>query len=259
MTRHCASCLLACRRLVLGARVYITSLESLTFRAASVRARMAGDDAHSNDTINTSSGSDTARRSVERLGRISSTRDRSQSPSRPRPFTQNTSLTTSDGVFGQRAQSQAEEPPASASATGSGLVQQSDASAASGLDLFAGFSGTINLSQTQTAQQTPFTQSFSRTTTTLQGTSSNQIVFVNQSGSPNDQSHGTLVISHTGRSKYLGPSAASEWLKDVSRVYQAPMYPITDSSARGRRLARDSGRLATCFPRPCWSYSDSPS
>ena len=30
------------------------------------------------------------------------------------------------------------------------------------------------------------------------------------------QSHGTLVISHSGQSKYLGPSAASEWLRDVS-------------------------------------------
>lgn len=33
---------------------------------------------------------------------------------------------------------------------------------------------------------------------------------------PNEASHGTLVISASGRSKYLGPSAASEWLKDVS-------------------------------------------
>jgi hypothetical protein len=32
----------------------------------------------------------------------------------------------------------------------------------------------------------------------------------------NEASHGTLVISASGRSKYLGPSAASEWLKDVS-------------------------------------------
>jgi hypothetical protein len=35
--------------------------------------------------------------------------------------------------------------------------------------------------------------------------------------SEHDQSFGTLVISHSGRSKYLGPTAASEWLKDVSR------------------------------------------
>lgn len=33
--------------------------------------------------------------------------------------------------------------------------------------------------------------------------------------SPGGQSFGTLVISHSGRSKYLGPTAASEWLKDV--------------------------------------------
>lgn len=33
---------------------------------------------------------------------------------------------------------------------------------------------------------------------------------------PTEPSHGTLVISASGRSKYLGPSAASEWLKDVS-------------------------------------------
>lgn len=33
-----------------------------------------------------------------------------------------------------------------------------------------------------------------------------------------EPSHGTLVISQSGRSKYLGPSAASEWLKDVSQI-----------------------------------------
>jgi hypothetical protein len=37
-----------------------------------------------------------------------------------------------------------------------------------------------------------------------------------------DQSFGTLVISHSGRSKYLGPTAASEWLKDVSRGSDQP-------------------------------------
>ena len=31
-----------------------------------------------------------------------------------------------------------------------------------------------------------------------------------------EQSIGTLVIGHDGRSKYLGPTAASEWLMDVS-------------------------------------------
>lgn len=41
-------------------------------------------------------------------------------------------------------------------------------------------------------------------------------IFKQTALSPNDEpSHGTLVISASGRSKYLGPSAASEWLKDV--------------------------------------------
>ena len=30
-----------------------------------------------------------------------------------------------------------------------------------------------------------------------------------------DTGYGTLVLSHGGRSKYLGPTAGSEWLKDV--------------------------------------------
>ena len=43
-----------------------------------------------------------------------------------------------------------------------------------------------------------------------------------------DSAHGTLLIGRGGRSKYLGPTAASEWLKDVCviRSYRA------DSSAR---------------------------
>ncbi|WVQ68695.1 uncharacterized protein L199_006904 [Kwoniella botswanensis] len=41
-----------------------------------------------------------------------------------------------------------------------------------------------------------------------------------------EPSHGTLVISHTGSSKYLGPSAASEWLKDaeVLEANETPGY-----------------------------------
>lgn len=34
--------------------------------------------------------------------------------------------------------------------------------------------------------------------------------------SSEERSLGTLVIGQHGRSKYLGPNAASEWLKDVS-------------------------------------------
>jgi hypothetical protein len=46
----------------------------------------------------------------------------------------------------------------------------------------------------------------------------------------NEASHGTLVISASGRSKYLGPSAASEWLKDVSR--RAVLEAKADHPAR---------------------------
>lgn len=57
-----------------------------------------------------------------------------------------------------------------------------------------------------------------------------------------EQSHGTLVISSTGRSKYLGPTAASEWLKDVSA---SDLYMPLSIVARGRRSARDTDRLST--------------
>lgn len=33
-----------------------------------------------------------------------------------------------------------------------------------------------------------------------------------------NEAHGTLMLSREGRSKYLGPTAGSEWLKDVSDV-----------------------------------------
>lgn len=40
-----------------------------------------------------------------------------------------------------------------------------------------------------------------------------------QSADGEDQggSYGTLMLSKRGRSKYLGPTAGSEWLKEVSR------------------------------------------
>jgi len=34
--------------------------------------------------------------------------------------------------------------------------------------------------------------------------------------SPHEESHGTLVIDKSGRSRYLGPTAGPEWLRDVS-------------------------------------------
>lgn len=50
----------------------------------------------------------------------------------------------------------------------------------------------------------------------------------------NEASHGTLVISASGHSKYLGPSAASEWLKDVSPTFSV-WISCADLSARGDR------------------------
>lgn len=35
-----------------------------------------------------------------------------------------------------------------------------------------------------------------------------------------DESHGTLVITRSGRSKWLGPTAGTEWLKDVSSLWR---------------------------------------
>lgn len=43
---------------------------------------------------------------------------------------------------------------------------------------------------------------------------SHHTVVTNEDGDPND-AHGTLLLSREGRSKYLGPTAGSEWLKDV--------------------------------------------
>jgi len=54
--------------------------------------------------------------------------------------------------------------------------------------------------------------------------------------SPLEQSHGTLVISSTGRSKYLGPTAASEWLKDVSIVLWRLANPSKRSTICTKRL-----------------------
>lgn len=47
------------------------------------------------------------------------------------------------------------------------------------------------------------------------GSGASQHTFIsNEDGDPND-AHGTLLLSREGRSKYLGPTAGSEWLKDV--------------------------------------------
>lgn len=44
----------------------------------------------------------------------------------------------------------------------------------------------------------------------------NSLVASHPDSEMND-AHGTLLLSREGRSKYLGPTAGSEWLKDVCR------------------------------------------
>jgi len=39
-----------------------------------------------------------------------------------------------------------------------------------------------------------------------------------------DGSHGTLLLSKEGRARYLGPTAGSEWLKDVSPTCMCAQY-----------------------------------
>lgn len=45
----------------------------------------------------------------------------------------------------------------------------------------------------------------------------NPLVTSHNENESND-AHGTLLLSKEGRSKYLGPTAGSEWLKDVRRL-----------------------------------------
>lgn len=60
--------------------------------------------------------------------------------------------------------------------------------------------------------------------------------------SPNEHSHGTLVIDKTGRSRYFGATAGTEWLKNVSFLtlplplseMAAPGWHMLTRSARGR-------------------------
>nr|XP_019051366.1 hypothetical protein I302_01815 [Kwoniella bestiolae CBS 10118]OCF30296.1 hypothetical protein I302_01815 [Kwoniella bestiolae CBS 10118] len=58
---------------------------------------------------------------------------------------------------------------------------------------------------------------------------------------------GTLVLSHGGRSKYLGPTAASEWLKD-SETQEIPDTPSI-SRATSPKLQPGSGTLPTIPPQ----------
>lgn len=84
---------------------------------------------------------------------------------------------------------------------------------------------------------TDYTQSGLQPILDLQGHSAGDLDRSDQSGNPG---MGTLVMSHTGRSKYLGPSAASEWLKDVS--------PPNGTALIGS-IARSSRRLGPIISR----------
>ncbi|WVR05530.1 hypothetical protein IAU60_002548 [Kwoniella sp. DSM 27419] len=55
-----------------------------------------------------------------------------------------------------------------------------------------------------------------------------------QQASPDPQSFGTLVLTHGGRSKWLGPTAASEWLKDQEfhEAVESPNYSRMPSPER---------------------------
>ncbi|KAI5480145.1 hypothetical protein MNV49_001805 [Pseudohyphozyma bogoriensis] len=49
-----------------------------------------------------------------------------------------------------------------------------------------------------------------------------------------EQSVGTLVISRSGKSKYLGPTAASEWLKNQEEIHESisrPLSPLSNPNA----------------------------
>jgi hypothetical protein len=43
--------------------------------------------------------------------------------------------------------------------------------------------------------------------------------------SPNEESFGTLVLSQSGRSTYLGPTAGPEWLRNVSTKREQQVHP----------------------------------
>ncbi|WWC94364.1 hypothetical protein V866_001206 [Kwoniella sp. B9012] len=74
-----------------------------------------------------------------------------------------------------------------------------------------------------------------------------------QQESPDNQSHGTLVITQGGRSKYLGPTAASEWLKD-QEVHEPTDSPSVSRMAsperQGSNFAPSSFTAPSTVPFP---------
>ncbi|KAK6909911.1 hypothetical protein L486_00437 [Kwoniella mangroviensis CBS 10435] len=74
-----------------------------------------------------------------------------------------------------------------------------------------------------------------------------------QQDSPENQSHGTLVISQGGRSKYLGPTAASEWLKDqeIHEPMESPCISRMPSPERqGNSFVTPSFTALSTVPFP---------
>lgn len=66
-------------------------------------------------------------------------------------------------------------------------------------------------------------------------------------GHDDSTSYGTLVIADSGRGKYLGPSAASEWLKDVRVLL--PLRSSLRPSARGGGVGGDlTAPRGECVP-----------
>lgn len=66
-------------------------------------------------------------------------------------------------------------------------------------------------------------------------------------------SYGTLIRSDSGRSKYLGPTAGSEWLKDVSnsfnRIATNRLTCISKSEAREMSITPTATRAPSLEPR----------
>lgn len=82
---------------------------------------------------------------------------------------------------------------------------------------------------------------------------------IHQRQEPQDN-YGTLVIDKSGRSKWLGPTAGTEWLKNVSFTVtpQADMQQELSSSARPRSTSPQSSsptrvdESGGLFPFPSW-------
>ncbi|OCF31477.1 hypothetical protein I316_06879 [Kwoniella heveanensis BCC8398] len=75
-----------------------------------------------------------------------------------------------------------------------------------------------------------------------------QTVVTQRAEEPGEQSHGTLVISHTGSSKYLGPSAASEWLKDAEVLEGAETPGFSRAASPSNILPNAQPRAQSGFP-----------